>query len=123
MMAGVLKSVQTRLVGLEVKGRFEVLNGVIAKYDPTTGSMCDVLVQRDDGLQCWYAASQLCDVTYGAALPNRRDVLAAIDAETKRTLEAIRAQWSRQWQGMPPRGHELMLEAIDEAIARVSKKP
>ena len=92
--------------------------GEIIQYDPFSSGMCDCLIRRENGLECWYAAHMLKPLDDGgqAALPNRLELIERRKIESIAQLEAIKEKFIREDFHKPWPGQEFGKATIGNAI-------
>lgn len=99
--------------------------GVVVKWEPLSSGMCDAFVIFKDGSECWFSSTELRPADDLGPLPSRADARAAAEAETIRSLRAIRAQhvadFNKPWPGLE-HGKALFGQMLDGAIGDLEKK-
>lgn len=92
--------------------------GTISRWEPLGSAMCDVLVDLDNGKQCWFASSSL-RFKDGSQLPSRKEAQQEADNTTLRQLKGMRSGLQREgWEGAWF-GKAILGDAIDGAIDEV----
>lgn len=76
-------------VGRRVRILWPEGEGVIARWTPLARTMCDALVRRTDGRECFYSSRDLRPIDGLGPLPSRAEFRARNDAEGLASLRRI----------------------------------
>ena len=89
--------------GRRVKSLLCGSTGTVLQWDPLTTSMCDVLVQHDDGTECAHPSNNLRPIDGLGPLPSRLEARIAADELALTRLEKIRddhiRDFHKPWPG------------------------
>lgn len=115
------------MIGRRVRDRYDAAagEGTVTKWDPLGASMCDALVQFDNGRECAFSSRQLDPVDGKGPLPSRDVARRKADEESLRSLQEIRAQHVRDFRKPWPGaefGKVHVGQMLDGAIAEVKER-
>lgn len=126
-------SAEYNMVWRRVKPIMEPREGTIIKWEPLGGAMCDVLVQHDDGYECWYGSSSLRPVDGLGDLPSRREAQEENDFRMRDQLQSILDKFvqeemqphSKRWPGAEFGKYvvgQAITRALEEVEARIKER-